>query len=777
MYINTLKKTQLKLDYHKGTRMKKHRINKSNIIIVLLAIMLTATTVFGVVFNNIFKSYQKGRAPYKYSEEMDEVFFPFDENEAKLIDDSAPNKDGETWAIYMYLVGSNLELSGHSQLSDFVEYIAKASADERTANEKAYSEELLKEFLETEEKNNVPIPISFYDADYEKGAKADIPEEKEEVSKDAWGSDILDVFRQAEIPDNVTYVVQPGGASAWRDVQVNPNRTRRFVKQGKELVEVYDAPVTNMGESETLTDFLKFCKENYPADHTMVILTDHGGAMTGFGWEGIYGKDNLTLAELTESFENAYGLDEENPPIDVLYFNACLMSNSDVVNAMRGVAKYMISGEEVGLAVSSYYGMLCDKLCENPNMNAMQLGKTLIDCYAKEITSNGAMIGAPQQTGMCLLDMGTAPKVYDAYANLAKHILSDVADNPQLLAILSQNVSSSISFAVDSYKRYNCTDLWLWINGLSEVYPEETKEIQDLIDETVLYKRPDGYIQDAHGISVYFPNFIEDMPSLKVALKYVDSISYSKDISALYYYKLAGCLNDTYKEYCENNGIKVPGVIDYNAMGILRNSNITAIDEIGNVKATIDAAVWPILCDARYELSMIDEFNNSVVCYGEDRFVTAGENSDINTVFEGKWVNIGGTPLYVRVINSYDDHLVYESPVMYKDYEYRLILLCEVGEEADEFTILGLRHPDDGAATIDRNVVELKPGSYITPIYYQSDIAGGEVKQTTGSAILYNINTRIQDEPLEKGKYRVRIVYENMRGEDAYSAPLIFEVK
>lgn len=759
--------------------MKKHRINKNNIIIVFLAIMITISTVFGIIVNGVFKFYQKGRAPYKYSEEMDKEFFPYDENEAKLIDDSKPNNDGETWAIYMYLVGSNLELSGHTQLSDFVEYVAKASADERIEKEKAYSTELFKEFIETEEKNNIPFPISFYDADYKKGTITQVPEEKHEVSKTAWGSDILDVFRQAEIPDNVTFVVQPGGATAWKDVQVNPNRTRRFVKEGKELVEVYDAPVTNMGESKTLTDFLVFCKENYPADHTMVILTDHGGAMTGFGWESIYGDDCLTLKELTEGFDNAYGLDENNPPIDMLYFNACLMSNSDVINSMKGVAKYMIAGEEVGLAVSKYYGALCDRLCENPNMNAMQIGKTLIDCYVNELTTNGAMLGAPQQSGMNLIDMSIATNVYDSYTNLAKRILSDVADEPSLLAKLSRNVSESINFAEESYKRYNCTDLWLWIDGLSDIYPDETKKIQDLIDEAVIYKRANGYIKDAHGISVYFPNFIEDLPSLKVALKYIDSISYSEDISALYYYKLAGCLNDKYKEYCEANGIKVPEVIDYNSMGILRNSKITAIDENGNVKATIDEVVYPILYDVRYELSKVDEFFDVVRCYGEDRFVASDGGNGVKTVFEGKWVNIGGTPLYVRAINSYDDTIVYESPVMYKGYEYRLILQCEMNDDTnvDEFTILGLRHPDDGAATIDRNVVELKPGSYITPIYYESGIKGGEVTQIKGSSILYNPNTRIEDKELEKGKYRVRLVYENMRGEDVYSEPVYFEVK
>lgn len=757
--------------------MNKKSNRKSNILIGLGALFFIVVINMGFQIVNSLDEFKKGRPVYKYTEGLESEFFPCDEGQSKLIEESAPINSGETWAIYMYLNASNLELSGHSQLSEFVEKMAKEESDERIEAEKQYSKQLLSDFIATGEENNIHMPISFYDADYEKGAKADIPEEKHEVSNQAWGSDILNTIRKAQLPDNVTFVVQPAGAKAWKDVQVNPNRTRRFVKQGSELVEVYDAPVTNMGKSETLSDFLTFCREEYPADHTMVILTDHGGGMTGFGWDNVYNDDNLTLRELTEAFDNAYGIDENDAPIDLLYYNACLMSNTDVINSMRGVCKYMIAGEEVGLSVFEYYADWAGKISDNPNMNAMQLGKALIDCYAAELVKNGAILGAPQSTGLGLLDMQKAPKVYDAYADFARKVLMDVADNPRILASLSRAVSESISFAEESYKRYNLTDLGLWVSNIDDMYPDESKEIVELIDESVIYKRFDNYLTDAQGISVYFPNYIEDLPSLKVALKYIDSISYSEDISALYYYKLAGCLDEKYRDYCSEARIKIPEPIDYGAMSVLRKSEITATDDCGNVKATIDEAVYPILTDVRYELGKVS--GDTVTYYGEDRFVAADGDNGIQTVFEGKWVNIDDVPFYVRVINTYDNVFIYESPVKYRDYEYRLILRCEVKAEngEDKFTILGLRHPNDEAATIDRNVEVLNPGSYVIPIYYQSAVNGEAMEKTEGISVLYNINSKIQDKKLDKGKYRVRIVYENMRGEDVYSAPVFFEVK
>lgn len=755
------------------------KIIRSRIFTAILAIVGIVIVVEGYQVRSTLRSVQMGRSAYKYTDELPDKMFPYDEKEAELIDNSVPNKDGETWAVYQYIVASNLELSGHTQLSDYVEYVTEEEVDARKEAEKALTRELFTDFITTGEANNISMPSYFYAANYDKPTEDVVPEEKHEVSSVAWGSSILDQFRQAQLPDNFTYVVQTGGAKAWKDVQVNPNRTTRFVKKGNELVEVYDAPVSNMGNSETLTDFLKFCQENYPADHTMVILTDHGGAYKGFGTDEVYDGDMLTLAELTEAFEGAYKLDEENPPIDLLFFNACIMSNTDVINAMRGVSRYMVAGEEVGLSVYEYYGEWAKLVCEKPNMNAMQLGKALIDCYSVNLTSYAGFIGAPPSTGLNLLDMKEAPKVYDAYADFAGTILADVADNPRLLARLSRNVAESVSLAVNYYKSYNLTDLGLWIQGLDDLYPEETATIVDLIDKAVIYKRVDGYLQDAHGISVFYPNYIETLGSLKLALNYIDHISYSDDISALYYYKLAGCLNDKYIEYCETNGIKVPKPINYGAMSILKNSKLTPTDNQGNVKADIDEAVYPVLTDVRYELARVESIGNSITYYGEDRFVESDGANGIQTVFEGKWVNIGNQPFYVNVINTYENVYIYESPVKYQGFEYRLILQCEADEAngEDTFTIMGLRHPNDEAATIDRNVVPLSVGSYITPIYYTSDIKGGQITQIDGVSVLYNTKTEIQDEKLDKGTYRVRIVYEDMRGDDVYSEPIFFDVK
>jgi len=760
--------------------MKKFPINKTNIIIPILTICLMCLALLGFIYRDALNSVRMGSNPYKYSEGKEDEFFPYSEEEAKAIEESEPIKEGETWAIYWYINGSNLELNGHSQLSDFVEWTVGQEVEAAKEVEKEAKKERITEFVSTEESKGVPIPLTFYNADYVKSNAAGLPEENREISDGAWGSEILDKIKSADLPENYTVVVQPGGATAWRNEQVNPNRTRRFVKNGNELKEVYDAPVSNMADPQTLADFLIFAKENYPADHTMVILTDHGGAMNGFGWDYVYGGDDrLTLRELTEAFDKAYGVDEEKPPVDLLYFNACLMSNTDVINAMRGVTKYMVAGEEVGWTLTDYIETLAEKIKENPDANAMQLGKYIVDSYVTNVTEAGAIKGSPNTTSMGVLDVKKAAIVSDTYMMFARNILENVADNPQLLLECSKAVSSSISFALDSYKGYNVTDLGLWVDGLKETYPKESAKIIELVDDAVIYKRADNYLKDAYGISVYFPNYVETTSSLNVALDYIDNISYSDDISALYYYKLAGCLNDKYAAYCKAQGIKIPKTINYAALSKLRNYELSAADDAGNFTGTVPEAADSIIRDVRYELCKVNEDDDTVTYYGEDRYVNPDLSNGIETDFEGKWVTIGGKRFAVNVINVVDNYILYESPVMYHDFEYKLVIRCEVSGENREisYTIEGLRTPYESMATADRNLTELQPGSYITPIYQTSNINGGEMKAINGPSVLYNINTSICDGELESGKYRARIVFEDMRGDDAYSAPIFFEVE
>ncbi|NHJ31957.1 MAG: hypothetical protein FK732_03755 [Asgard group archaeon] len=54
---------------------------------------------------------------------------------------------------------------------------------------------------------------------------------------------------------------------------------------GGGVVEVANWGATNMGDPQTLSDFIDLCKTNFPADNYALTLSDHGRAYAGFCYD------------------------------------------------------------------------------------------------------------------------------------------------------------------------------------------------------------------------------------------------------------------------------------------------------------------------------------------------------------------------------------------------------------------------------------------------------------------------------------------------------------
>lgn len=71
-----------------------------------------------------------------------------------------------------------------------------------------------------------------------------------------------------------------------------------------------------MGTPETFTDFLNYCKKNHPAEHSMVILWNHGGGVLGgISYDETYGMDAIAVGELGNAFAQMETDSEEKPLI------------------------------------------------------------------------------------------------------------------------------------------------------------------------------------------------------------------------------------------------------------------------------------------------------------------------------------------------------------------------------------------------------------------------------------------------------------------------------
>ncbi|MBI2252970.1 MAG: hypothetical protein HYU63_09585 [Armatimonadetes bacterium] len=102
----------------------------------------------------------------------------------------------------------------------------------------------------------------------------------------------------------------------------------------------------NMGEQKTFEKFLISSMKNYPAEHYLIIVDDHGSGHEGVAQDDNYNGDRLTLLELEKALKKA---EEKNggKPIDGLFFDACLMSSAEVISQLNGEIKTLIASEKL----------------------------------------------------------------------------------------------------------------------------------------------------------------------------------------------------------------------------------------------------------------------------------------------------------------------------------------------------------------------------------------------------------------------------------------------
>ena len=120
-------------------------------------------------------------------------------------------------------------------------------------------------------------------------------------------ADIQEII-SSDIPENVNVVIETGGATAWNNEIVDPNYLERYVYNSEAFDLVDSEESKSMGDKDTLSEFLQFCNENFPADNKMVIFWNHGGgSLGGVCYDEIYDLDHLTLNEIDEAFTEAFG--------------------------------------------------------------------------------------------------------------------------------------------------------------------------------------------------------------------------------------------------------------------------------------------------------------------------------------------------------------------------------------------------------------------------------------------------------------------------------------
>lgn len=173
--------------------------------------------------------------------------------------------------------------------------------------------------------------------------------------------------------DNVQMIamvgsVRLGGNCKYYRIEQNLNELPDSLKSP--VLEVLGTK--DMSDPATLRDFIRYCAENYPADHYMLMIKNHGG-----GWRGAcLDQQNgagamMTMPEIRQALDTFH--------FDVIAFDACLMSMCEVAYELRGKADYLVASQFVTYAGTYGSAEWLGWLTANPNSSGLDLAKKIVE--------------------------------------------------------------------------------------------------------------------------------------------------------------------------------------------------------------------------------------------------------------------------------------------------------------------------------------------------------------------------------------------------------------
>ena len=336
-------------------------------------------------------------------------------------------------------------------------------------------------------------------------------------SKNAMGTYDLQEMLKATISDQINLVVFTGGCKNWRNNIVSKSVNQVYqVTTGDMECLVPNAGNAAMTNPETLTSFIQYCEENFPANRYDLIFWDHGGgSISGYGYDEKYpNSGSMDLAGIDKALTAA------GVSFDFIGFDACLMATTETALMLSEHADYMIGSEESEPGIGWYYTNWLTKLSQNTSMPTLEIGKQIADDFVSTCASQCR----GQSATLSVIDLAefekTVPSKLAAFSQSAN-------------TLITGNGYRTISSARSGSREFGASggiDMVDFIDMANRVGTKEAKELVNALLSAVKYNNTSSDMSNSYGLSIYFP--YRSTKYLNPALKTYNAIDMDKDYTA-----------------------------------------------------------------------------------------------------------------------------------------------------------------------------------------------------------------------------------------------------
>jgi hypothetical protein len=242
----------------------------------------------------------------------------------------------------------------------------------------------------------------------------------------------------------------------------------------------------NMGDKQTLIDFVTWSKTNYPADHYVLYFWGHGWSWhPGWVMEDDTNNDTLDYDEVKAAIPSL-GF------IDVVGYDGCNMASIEILKLWHNKATALTGSQEWVGWDGIEYDVVLAQLAANPNMTADQVAIATSQSTTTDKTWSAMAVDSRLTTLLTAVDQWAVALKNGLPANKKKYNTAFGATQSFWQAPMDKDL---YDLAFEIKKNVSDTNI-----------KNKSQTVMDAFAMVVLHERHVAQYADAHGITIYGPS-------------------------------------------------------------------------------------------------------------------------------------------------------------------------------------------------------------------------------------------------------------------------------
>ncbi|MBD3230326.1 MAG: hypothetical protein GF329_19260 [Candidatus Lokiarchaeota archaeon] len=248
----------------------------------------------------------------------------------------------------------------------------------------------------------------------------------------------------------------------------------------------------DMGDPNTLEDFIEYCIDNYPAENYVLDLWNHGSGWPGICYDDTSGNSHLTLGEIRTVLSNIYT--SKSIKINITAMDACLMGMLEVAYSIEDYTDILVASEETIPGDGFPYDTILSNLVGNPSQSIYDFASNIVDLYHASYS---------HYSDTTLSAINLTSNIFSTLETAFDNFTTDMIDEAP---VSKMNYDSARSIC-QKFSEPAFIDLYDYTNELINIdskFLTNGTNLLNAISDSVINNKQRG-LPGAYGISIYFP--------------------------------------------------------------------------------------------------------------------------------------------------------------------------------------------------------------------------------------------------------------------------------